>query len=382
MSRLRDPRSVDRLVAAIFLVLGLLDVTIGPDVEGPLWGNVLATFGVAAVLLARRVAPVLAALAFYAILFAFAIWLTPPPDLLVAFGGFFFFPYAAAVYAGTRAAIVVLGGIPVTVVGVDMIVDQENIVADAFFPTVLGIAAFIVGRAVRSRLELAAELHEAALLAQEDEEAEAARAVHQERQRIAREMHDVVAHSISVMVVQAGGARRILETDPPRAADAAAEIERVGRDALLEMRRLLGALNPREGGPKMAPQPGMHDLGALLDRARAAGLPVDLHEQGERRTLAPGIDLALYRILQEALTNSLKHSGPAHTDVHLSWLEDCVEVEISDDGPSGNGFVDGQGFIGMRERVRLYGGQLDTARRQEGGFRVRARIPFMSKETV
>jgi signal transduction histidine kinase len=148
------------------------------------------------------------------------------------------------------------------------------------------------------------------------------------------------------------------------------------------MRRLLGALNPREGGPAMAPQPGMHDLGALLDRARTAGLPVDLHEQGERRALAPGIDLALYRILQEALTNSLKHSGPARPDVQLRWLADCVELEVCDEGPSGNGFVDGQGLIGMRERVRLYGGDLDTSRRQEGGFRVRARIPFMSKETV
>ncbi len=373
MNRLRDPRTVDRLIAAGFLAAGVLDVTTGSDMAGPLWANVAGIGAIAAALLTRRRAPVGAAMAFYAILFAFALWLTPPPDMTVAFLGLFFFPYAAAVHAGRRGAMAVLAGIPVTIIGVDLIVHLPDPLADALFPTVFAIAVFLVGRAVRSRLELAAELHEAALLAQEEEEAEAARAVREERERIAREMHDVVAHSISVMVVQAGGARRILEADPPRAAEAAAEIERVGRDALLEMRRLLGALNPREGGPAMAPQPGLNDVQALLDRARAAGLPVDLHEQGERRTLAPGMDLALYRILQEALTNSLKHSGPAHTDVRLVWRNDCVEVEVADDGPSGNGFVDGQGFIGMRERVRLYGGELDTARRQEGGFRVRAR---------
>jgi signal transduction histidine kinase len=193
-------------------------------------------------------------------------------------------------------------------------------------------------------------------------------------------MHDVVAHSISVMVVQAGGARRILEHDPARAVEAGAEIERVGRDALLEMRRLLGALHPREGGPAMAPQPSMADVPALLDRARAAGLPVELHEEGDRRELAAGMDLALYRILQEALTNSLKHSGPAPTDVRLCWHPDAVELFVVDDGPRGNGFVEAQGLIGMRERVRLYGGELACTRRPEGGFRVHARLPFTSQE--
>jgi signal transduction histidine kinase len=156
----------------------------------------------------------------------------------------------------------------------------------------------------------------------------------------------------------------------------------VGRDALLEMRRLLGALHPRAGGPQMAPQPSMADVPALLDRARAAGLPVELHEEGDRRELAPGLDLALYRVLQEALTNSLKHSGPAATDVRLSWTQESVELLVTDDGPPGNGYAEAQGLIGMRERVRLYGGELACSRRLEGGFRVHVRIPFTQEETV
>lgn len=382
MSWVRNPLLVDRAAAAIFFALCVVDVLGNPAAAGPAWLNVLGAAGFAALLLVRRRAPLRAAFGFYALLFAFALWLSPPSELVVPFFGLLFFPYAVAVHGGRKSAVAVLGALPLVVLGINVLDDQASIVGDALFPTAIGLAAYLVGRAVRSRLELAAELHEAALRAQEAEEAEAARAVLHERRRIAREMHDVVAHSISVMVVQAGGARRILAADPERAVAAGAEIERVGRDALLEMRRLLGALNPREGGPEMAPQPGMGDVAGLLERARAAGLPVEMHEEGERRTLTPGMDLALYRVLQEALTNSLKHSGPASTDVRLCWMPDCVELEVLDEGPRGNGFVEAQGLIGMRERVRLYGGELVCARRPQGGFQVLARIPFTQEEPV
>ena len=372
MSRLRDPRVVDLVTAALFLVACVVDVLTNPFREGPAWGNVLGAVAIAALLLTRRRAPVPSAFAYYIVLLAFAAWLSPPGELDVPLFGLLFFAYAAAMHGTTRDGALVLAGVAIAALAADL-----GPVAVAF-----GLAAYVVGRAVRSRLELAAQLHEAALSAQEEDEAEAARAVLDERRRIAREMHDVVAHSISVMVVQAGGARRILDHDPARAVEAGAEIERVGRDALLEMRRLLGALNPREGGPAMAPQPSMADVPALLDRARAAGLPVELREEGTRRELAPGMDLALYRILQEALTNSLKHSGPAPTDVRLAWLPDCVELEVLDAGARGNGFVEAQGLIGMRERVRLYGGELACTRRPEGGFRVLARIPFTQEEAV
>ena len=370
MIRLRDPRLVDLVTAAAFLVACVADVLANQHREGPAWANVLGAVAIAALLLRRRRFPVAAAFAYFGALLVFAAWLSPPGELVMPLFGVLFFAYAAANHATARGGAAVLAGIPVT-----MLLADAGPVAIA-----LGLAAYIVGRAVRSRLELAAQLHEAALTAQEEDEAEAARAVLDERLRIAREMHDVVAHSISVMVVQAGGARRILEHDPARAVEAGAEIERVGRDALLEMRRLLGALHPREAGPQMAPQPSMADLPALLDRARAAGLPVELSEEGDRRELAPGVDLALYRILQEALTNSIKHSGRAPTEVRLRWRPDCVELEVLDEGPRGNGFLEAQGLIGMRERVRLYGGDLACARRPEGGFRVHARIPFTSQE--
>jgi signal transduction histidine kinase len=377
----RTQRAVDLATALAFLVACVVELLVTSSAEGPAWANVLGAVAITACLLARRSAPVGAALAFFALMIAFALWLTPPGKLAVPLVALLFFPYAAALQGSARSAAVVLAGIPVTVATMALIDDDFDL-AGAAFPVVAGLAAYLVGRDVRSRLELAAELHEVALRAQEEEEALAEAAVHEERRRIAREMHDVVAHSISVMVVQAGGARKILEQDPTRAGEAAAQIERVGRDALLEMRRLLGALHPRAGGPEMAPQPGLVELNALLERARAAGLPVELHEQGERRALPPGIDLAVYRILQEALTNSLKHSGPTPTDVHLVWADDAVELEVLDGGASSNGFVDGQGLIGMRERVRLYGGELRAGRRQEGGFRVQARIPFTIEETI
>ena len=379
MRWLRNPRAVDAVTAAVFLVACVADVLTNQWRDGPAWANALGAVAISALLLARRRAPVLAALAYFGIVLAFGAWLSPPGRLEVPLFGLLFFPYAAAVHASPRGGLLVLAGVPLTLVALSAIDGDDGAGAVAM---VLGLASFIVGRAVRSRLELAAELHEAALRAQEEEDAEAARAVLDERRRIAREMHDVVAHSISVMVVQAGGARRILAADPERAVAAGAEIERVGRDALLEMRRLLGALNPREGGPEMAPQPGMGDVAGLLERARAAGLPVEMHEEGERRTLTPGMDLARYRVLQEALTNSLKHSGPASTDVRLCWMPDCVELEVLDEGPRGNGFVEAQGLIGMRERVRLYGGELVCARRPQGGFQVLARIPFTQEEPV
>ena len=167
--------------------------------------------------------------------------------------------------------------------------------------------------------------------AAEAREAEAERAVADERRRIAREMHDVVAHSVSMMVVQAGGARRILERDPARAVAAAELIERTGRDALAEMRALLGVLHADEHS-EYAPQPTLRELEALVERARSAGVPVTLELSGERRELPAGLDLAAYRVVQEALTNVVKHSGGAPTTVSVHYRADAVEVWIADRG--------------------------------------------------
>jgi signal transduction histidine kinase len=250
------------------------------------------------------------------------------------------------------------------------------------FPGLFATVFWIAGRVVRSRFQLTAELHEAAVRAAEDRDAEAARAVADERRRIAREMHDVVAHSVSMMVVQAGGARRILDRDPARAVAAAELIERTGRAALAEMRALLGVLHSEEH-PDYAPQPSLLELEALVERARGAGVPVELVVDGERRALPTGLDLAAYRVVQEALTNVVKHAGGAPTEVSVHYRADAVEVRIAD---RGNGSLDarlgstGHGLVGMRERVRMYGGELHAGRRRGGGFEVRVRLPLEGEE--
>ena len=195
-----------------------------------------------------------------------------------------------------------------------------------------------------------------------------------ERERIARDLHDVVAHSLSVMVIQAQAAERVLEGEQTSAREALASIDATGRQALAEMRRLVGMLREREY--TLSPQPGMGQLDLLLDQVRAAGLPVEIETQGEPRPLAPGVDLAAYRIVQEALTNVLKHAGPASARVTVRYAANGVELEVADDGVgAGDGPPGGHGLAGMRERVAVYGGALEAGSVNGRGFRVRATLP-------
>jgi signal transduction histidine kinase len=189
-------------------------------------------------------------------------------------------------------------------------------------------------------------------------------------------MHDVVAHSISVMVVQAGGARRILASDPERAEEAAARIRIAGTDALGEMDILLGVL---ETAPDGASPPTLDGLAELVERTRAAGLPVTLAVSGERRPLSPGAELAVYRVVQEALTNAIKHAGGATTSVRLDWTDDELAVHVADrgdGGPSPQLAGAGHGLIGMRERLRVYGGEVASGPGAGGGWEVAARLPL------
>jgi signal transduction histidine kinase len=194
-------------------------------------------------------------------------------------------------------------------------------------------------------------------------------------------MHDIVAHSISVMVIQAGGARRILGQDPRRAVDAAALIEETGRAALAEMRRLLGVLSAGETELALAPQPTLDNLEQLVANA---GVPAKLRVEGRRRPLPAGVDLAAYRIVQEALTNVIKHGRAARTEVTVRWGADELELTIADrgPGPAERGGEDGHGLLGMEERVRLFGGALQTGPRRGGGFEVRATIPLEREEVA
>lgn len=258
-----------------------------------------------------------------------------------------------------------------------------------FWPTVTNSILFIgvwwLGRSLRLRRAYLDELEARARRLERAREADSRAARTEERSRIARELHDVVAHHVSVMTVQAGAARRILERDPEAVRDALTTIEQMGRTALGEMRRVVGVLRT-EAEPvrgELSPQPGVSDVGELVDHLRETGLQVQLWIEGESRSLSPGVDLAAFRLIQEALTNTLKHAGPqARAWVRIHFTDRHLTVEVEDDGrglaaglgqPNGSR---GHGLVGMRERVALYGGDLRIGPRSGGGFEVRARFPL------
>jgi signal transduction histidine kinase len=214
-------------------------------------------------------------------------------------------------------------------------------------------------------------------LAERERDVVAREAVVEERARIARELHDAIAHNVSMMVVQAGAERRVLEPDNAPTREVLETIEKIGRGALTEMRRLVGMLRSDAADP-LTPQPGLDDLGRLVAQVREAGLPVELSIEGERRDLPVGIELSAYRIVQEALTNALKHAGDAHATVQVRYGAESLELEIVDDGAGGlaRAAGGGHGLVGMRERVALYGGRLDAGRSPGGGFAVRVLLPI------
>jgi signal transduction histidine kinase len=259
----------------------------------------------------------------------------------------------------------------VTITGLRDVVDDYVLLA----------AAWTLGQGVRQRRAHAAGLEERAARLEREREEKARQAVIQERLRIARELHDVVAHSLSVVGVQAGAARLVLDADPDptRARAAVAAIEATANQAMTEMRRALGILRDTErSGAALAPLPGLGQLPALLDQLRTAGLPVGLTVAGTPRALAASIDLSLYRIAQEALTNALKHARATRADVVVGYGAHDVTVEVTDDGqgpPPGSGPSAGAGTIGMRERVALFGGELRVGPRPEGGYAVRVCLP-------
>jgi signal transduction histidine kinase len=199
-------------------------------------------------------------------------------------------------------------------------------------------------------------------------------AVVEERARIARELHDVIAHHVSMIVLQAGAERRVLERSDSPSREVLETIERTGRSALAETRRLLGMLRSEEEDP-LAPQPRLRDVPLLIGQVREAGLPVDLDIDGDQRELPAGIELSAYRIVQEALTNALKHAGDAHASVRIRYRPESIEIEVTDDGAGRAAAPGGHGLVGMRERVALYGGRFTAGRGDAGGFTVRVTLP-------
>jgi signal transduction histidine kinase len=271
------------------------------------------------------------------------------------------------------------GAAALVAIGVIVALDPEGGFADFF--VIGGVVAFswIVGLSLSERTRRTAELEERAERLERERDAEARAAVAEERARIAREMHDVVAHSLSVMVVQAEAAEEMIGLDPERARVPLIAVQDTGRAALGELRRMLGVLREKEeSGMALAPQPGLAGLDELVGHVRAAGLPVSVRVEGEPRPLPPGIDLSAYRIVQEGLTNSLKHAGPANAEVLVRYGDGEIELRVSDDGrghdPASNG--DGHGLVGMRERVAVYGGRLSAGPGQGGGYTLSARLPL------
>lgn len=255
----------------------------------------------------------------------------------------------------------------------------DNNAAGYILTPALFAMGWISGFALQQRGARADEAElRAARLAREREEATRA-AIADERARIARELHDVLGHSVSVMTIQASAVRRVLTSEQEKERAALLSVEQTGREALVEMRRLVGILRLGDGAPDLEPQPGVGQVPNLVAQARELGLAVELRVEGEPVPLPPGVDLTAYRLVQEGLTNARKHSNANLTEVRLRYVPNALEVEVCDDG-RGTADVNegGQGLIGMRERVSIYGGEFEAGPRAEGGYRLRARLPVPS----
>ncbi len=258
---------------------------------------------------------------------------------------------------------------------------HQSTVVDVLATWGLFIAGpYVGGRTAENRGALTRELKANAERLHREQETRARSAAAEERTRIARELHDVIAHSVSVMVIQTAAARRVAPGDRDAARRALASVQGSGREALLEMRRMIGVLRHGDLELAGAAAPGLGQLDLLVQRARLAGLPVELQMNGRRRTLPESLDLVAFRVVQEALTNAIKHAGPARASVTVTFAPSSLELEICDDGRgdaaselAGEG--GGHGLVGMRERLMLYGGELSTSHRDGGGFRVHARVP-------
>jgi signal transduction histidine kinase len=244
-------------------------------------------------------------------------------------------------------------------------------------PFVVLVPTWLLGDLLRSRRAEHLRRAEAVERSLREREERLRAAASEERRHVARELHDVIAHAVSVMVIQAGAARQVLRSSPEQAEASLLAVESTGREAMTELRRFLGALNDDDEAAGLAPQPGIAELPTLLDRVREAGLPATLEVDGSPRSIPPSLDVTAYRIIQEALTNALRYARRAATLVRLSWESDQLRLEILDDGPA-SGAIEGsgRGLVGMSERAALVGGRVETGPRVGGGYAVRAWLPL------
>jgi signal transduction histidine kinase len=352
------------------------------NVVGTRWVNAPAFFISGAALVWRRRAPfaVLAVIVVTGSVQALSVGATQ--------GLGWYLPLLIALYSVARQCEPAPAGLGLVLAVVAMAVHdlrdpRVTGVADVSLFWDIVVVDWAAGRAFRARDRRAAELEDRAARAEHQREEHARRVVAEERERIARELHDLVAHSVSLVIVQCVVALELLDAgDTDDARTRILSIERAGRQALAEMRRLVTVLRPDPDGPSLAPQPGVRALPELVERVEAAGVPVALHVDGPQIALPPGLDLSAYRIVQEALTNTLKHAGHARAEVRVRYAPDALELTITDNGgdvragDSLGGDDGGRGLIGMRERVALFGGSIHVGSRPDGGWEVRARVPL------
>jgi signal transduction histidine kinase len=370
------PTRADVLVALGLGIAGQLEAWIWwvPDEQGPKLVAAVALGLMAAAVAWSREAPMGALIAGSAIYAAWCVADVPQGSLMplvvilvLVFG-------VAARCDLAQAA--VGGALGLAAVWLTFVL-TDNDFANYTFTGVFVVGSWLAGRGIRSRQARADDFEAHVVRVEHEREAKAREAVDEERARIARELHDVVSHSVGVIVIQAQAAQQ-LEIGEEAVAQSLRAIESSGQQALVEMRRLLGLLRREDEELALAPQPSLRYLDHLAATVREAGLPVDLRVEGDVAPLPPGVDVSAYRIVQEALTNALKHAGPARARVRVRYGLGEVELEISDDGPgpaadNGGG---GHGLVGMRERVNVYGGVLESGGLPEGGYAVRVRLPF------
>jgi signal transduction histidine kinase len=286
---------------------------------------------------------------------------------------------AAALIGGLRDGLQARIGLVLVLVGAAVVVynDPTHTAGNLLFTPVLFAVAWLAGFALRDRADRSQAAEDRALRAERERESAARVAVAEERARMARELHDVVAHAVSVMVLQVGAVRHRMPAASEEE-EALRNVEQAGRTALAEMRRMLGALRQGDDLLELTPGPGLDDLQTLAGDVRAAGLDVRLHVKGEPTALPRSFDLSAYRIVQEGLTNALKHSGARRADVTVDYAPGALRLEVRDDGPGGfaqnDGF--GHGLIGIGERVKAYGGEMSAFASAQGGFVLRATLPL------
>jgi signal transduction histidine kinase len=387
VSPMRDLASRYWFEAAIVLLalVGVLDLVVrrdAPDApQSSLWFVVFAVTSLVLAIIVRRRFPFAGLTTYWllAAVIAFIDWrLIPFMDSLFAIG------MAVAFLLGNlRDARQAQTGLAVVLAGAAVVVYRipGHSGADlVLIPLEFGISWF-AGYALRERAQRAEAAEVRASQAEHERETAARIAVAEERARIARELHDIVAHAVSVMVLQVGAVRHKLPGTLAEDRDALKGVERAGRSALTEMRQLLGAMRADGENVDFAPQPGLDRLDALVQEVNRAGLPVRLQIDGEAFTLPRGIDISAYRIVQEGLTNALKHAHASKAEVTLHYHPRHIGVDVFDDGV-GAGARDGSGhgLIGIRERVKLYGGEMEAGGASEGGFLLTTRLPLSRRE--